>query len=570
MTGSSAAQDRTKHAGVERRGVPAEPLVRIGHIVSVSAAHAIAVLENADAQTAGPAASRIVIGAVVQILTPSCPVLGLVTAITGPLPAAPGEKETVALVEINLVGETSVHEKSKRLTFRRGVHSLPTIGDAVFLADRHDLTRIYAPPHLASVKVGTLFQDPKVPAKLLTDDLFSKHFIVTGSTGSGKSCALTCIIQRAIEEHKSAHVVILDLHNEYKNAFGDLVEPISLTDMTLPLWMLNFQELCVALTVDGPERDEEVDILNDAVLFAKRRYADAAVGRAGVLVRKASENHVLGVDSPTPFRVSDVIVFIEDELGKLDRIRKVVPYRRLKARLEALVGDARYNFLFGNMNVQDTMADVLARIFRIPNEGRPIGVIDLSTVPHEILNVVVSVIARLAFDLCVWGDGQLPLLLVCEEAHRYAPAVNNGAFLPTRKAIGQIAKEGRKYGISLALVTQRPSELDATILSQCSTAIALRLSNDKDQQVIRQSTYEGLTDVVDYLPLLGDREAIILGQAVAMPMRVRFDTLEAAKAPKNHSGGFSESWRGSTMDRGHLASVVSRWRTTGRTSQTAS
>jgi uncharacterized protein len=277
----------------------------------------------------------------------------------------------------------------------------------------------------------------------------------------------------------------------------------------------------------------------------------------------------LSVDSPTPFRVSDVIAFIEDELGKLDRVRKIIPYRRLKARLEALVGDQRYSFMFGNMNVQDTMADVLARIFRIPNDGRPIGVIDLSTVPHEILNVVVSVIARLAFDLCVWGEGKLPLLLVCEEAHRYAPMGQDDSFLPTRKAIGRIAKEGRKYGISLGLITQRPSELDPTILSQCSTAIALRLSNDKDQQVIRQSTFEGLTDVVEYLPLLGDREAIILGQAVSMPMRVRFDDLGQNKTPKNMNKGFSQTWQDATMDRSNLNSVVSRWRTTGRTSQSA-
>ena len=141
-------------------------------------------------------------------------------------------------------------------------------------------------------------------------------------------------------------------------------------------------------------------------------------------------------------------------------------------------------------------------------------------VPAEILDVVVSVISRLAFDLGIWSRGRLPILLVCEEAHRYAPWTEKSQFAPTRQALGRIAKEGRKYGISLALVTQRPSELDPTILSQCSTAIALRLSNERDQQVMRSSSYEGILDLLEFLPLLGDREAIVLGQGVSMPMRI--------------------------------------------------
>ena len=550
--------------GKERRGVPAAPLVRIGHVVSVAGSQAIAVMErNADIskRVADP---RIQIGAVVQIHTPNSAVMGLVTAVTAPMPEMSGKKEDIGLVEINLVGETYLCEESRRLTFRRGVSGLPSIGDGVLLADRHDLTRIYAPPGRASIKVGQLYQDPAVPARLLSDELLSKHFIVVGSTGSGKSCALTCILQRLLDDHKAAHVVILDIHNEYADAFGDLVEHIRLDNFQLPLWMLNFQELCVALTTDDGHQDDEIDILNEAVVFAKRRYADAAAGRAGVLARKNNESIAITVDTPAPFRVSDVIAFIDDELGKLQRMRMILPYRRLKARVESLVADQRYNFMFGSVSVQDTMSDVLGRLFRVPNDGKPISAIDLSTVPHEILDVVISVIARLAFDLAVWSRGRLPLLMVCEEAHRYAPATGDDKFVPTRKALGRIAKEGRKYGISLALVTQRPSELDPTIMSQCSTAVALRLSSDKDQAVIRGSTYEGLTDMVEYLPLLGDREAIILGQGTSMPMRMRFDSLGQTTAPKNLNQGFSKSWKSETMDRSELDSIVSRWRTTGR------
>jgi DNA helicase HerA-like ATPase len=184
-------------------------------------------------------------------------------------------------------------------------------------------------------------------------------------------------------------------------------------------------------------------------------------------------------------------------------------------------------------------------------------------VPPEILDVVISVTSRLAFDLAVWSKGGLPMLLVCEEAHRYAP-VDDTKFTPTRQALSRIAKEGRKYGLSLALVTQRPSELDSTILSQCGTAVVLRLSSERDQEVIKGSTYEGMIDLVDFLPLLGDREAIVLGQGVSMPMRVRFDELAKRGVPRNMHVGFYKAWKTPNMDRGGLEELVSRWRRAGR------
>ena len=140
--------------------------------------------------------------------------MGVISAITAPMPAAEGEPQSPGLIEINLAGEV-VPDHSRRLTFRRGVSSLPTLGDAVLLADKHDLTRVYAPPQAASIKIGSLFQDPSVPARLLVDDLLAKHFLVVGSTGSGKSSAVTCILQRLLEDHVHAHVLILDIHNEY-------------------------------------------------------------------------------------------------------------------------------------------------------------------------------------------------------------------------------------------------------------------------------------------------------------------------------------------------------------------
>ena len=544
----------------ERRGMPAAPPIRLAHIVSVSGSHAVAVLERQDAIKG--ADNRVQIGALVKIVTPVSSVVGIVSAISAPMATSDGGEAPLGLVEINLMGEVAL-DAGKRLTFRRGVSALPSLGDGVLAADKHDLTRVYAPPQAASIKIGSLFQDESVPARLLIDDLLAKHFLVVGSTGSGKSSALTCILQRLLAEHSHAHVVILDVHNEYAASFGGLVEPISLDNFHLPFWMLDFPEMTAALVSRDSHHDAEVEILSEGVVFAKKRYSESATSRAGALARKSADSLVITVDTPTPFRMSDVIAFIDEQLGRLERSQLTLPYRRLKSRIETLVSDQRYNFMFGSLSVQDTMGDVLARLFRVPAEGRPISVIDLSTVPHEILDVVVSVISRLAFDLAVWSEGGLPMLLVCEEAHRYAPA-DDKKFVPTRQALSRIAKEGRKYGLSLALVTQRPCELDATIASQCGTAIVLRLSSERDQDVIRGSTYEGMSDLIEFLPLLGDREALVLGQGVSMPMRVRFDDIGKRIVPRGGHTSFSKSWKAPNMDRHGLDTIVSRWRNAGR------
>ncbi len=543
----------------ERRGLPAAPPIRLAHIVSVSGSHAVAVIERQDAIADQ---ARVQIGALIKIVTPTSAVMGVISAISAPMPAAEGEPQPMGLIELNLAGEV-VPDSTRRLTFRRGVSNLPTLGDAVLLADKHDLTRVYAPPQAASIKIGSLFQDASVPARLLVDELLAKHFLIVGSTGSGKSSAVTCILQRLLSEHAHAHVLILDIHNEYSAAFGGLVEPINLENFSLPFWMLDFNEMVAALVSRDTHYDAEVEILSDAVVHAKKRYSESATVRSGTLRRSDSHNVVITVDTPTPFRMSDVMAWLDEQLGRLERTQFLLPYRRLKARIESLATDQRYNFMFGSLSVQDTMSDVLARLFRVPGEGRPISVIDLSTVPPEILDVVISVISRLAFDLAVWSKGGLPMLLVCEEAHRYAPAVDT-KFVPTRQALSRIAKEGRKYGLSLALVTQRPCELDSTIFSQCGTAVCLRLSSERDQEVIRGSTYEGMLDLVDFLPLLGDREAIVLGQGVSMPMRARFDELGKRGVPRNMHVAFSKAWKAPNLDRNGLEVLVGRWCRAGR------
>ena len=224
--------------------------------------------------------------------------------------------------------------------------------------------------------------------------------------------------------------------------------------------------------------------------------------------------------------------------------------------------DPRYAFMFDNANVGgDTMVEVLSQLFRLPPNGKPMTVMQLAGFPAEVVDSVVSVLGRMAFEFGLWSDGAVPLLFVCEEAHRYAPADRAIGFGPTRKAISRIAKEGRKYGVFLGLVTQRPAELDATIISQCSTLFAMRMANDRDQAMIRSAVSDAAASLLAFVPSLGTREVFAFGEGVALPTRLRFGQLPAEFIPRSES---VEQRRGidagNGIDTAFIEKVVERWR----------
>ncbi len=214
--------------------------------------------------------------------------------------------------------------------------------------------------------------------------------------------------------------------------------------------------------------------------------------------------------------------------------------RSLKVRLESLHADPRYRFMFGRANMYETMAPILGQIFRIPLHGRPITAFQLGGLPGEVVNAVASVLSRLAFELAMASEGALEVLVLCEEAHRYVPADPQLGFAPTRQAIARIAKEGRKYGAYLGVVTQRPGELDPTILSQCSTIFAMRLANERDQQIIRSAISDASASTIAFLSSIGNREAIAFGEGVATTMRMRFAALAPHELPAMGGRGTAE------------------------------
>jgi len=202
----------------------------------------------------------------------------------------------------------------------------------------------------------------------------------------------------------------------------------------------------------------------------------------------------------------------------------------------------------------------LCRLFRIPVNGKPITIIELTGFPSEVTNVVVSVLCRMTFDFGLWSEGYVPITLICEEAHRYVPEDTELGFEPTKRAISRIAKEGRKYGVSLGIVTQRPSELDATILSQCNTVFAMRMTNEKDQAIVKAAISDAATSLMEFIPSMRDREAIAFGEGLALPGRIHFDSLPEHALPKRGAASFSDQWTREITNTEFIESVIARWR----------
>lgn len=522
----------------------------LGRVVCVSGAHVVMVWEAQDAEEAAANQGRLQKGALVKLRTPTTTVFGLVSGLTipNPNPKSALDSGEARLVELELIGECLIGET----TFRHGVSSFPTLGDPVWPANQDDLNRIYLRPSESTITLGTLHHHQSGPMCVEPDRLLGRHFAIVGTTGCGKSCALTLILQTLLKKHDDAHVVLIDPHGEYQQAFGAQAEHLGPDKLRLPYWILNSEEIDVVMfgtNYSGPDQSVISGLLHELIAEAKRIYQSERSGA-----------QLITVNTPIPYRLSDVSRLIDDEMGRLDKPSSLAPYRWLKSRIESLSSDSRFAFMFGGITVHDTFAEILSQILRIPGNGRPISIIDLSAVPSGVINAVVSVILRLTFDFALWSRGAQPVLLVCEEAHRYAPQDSSLGFEPTKNALSRIAKEGRKYGLSLCLISQRPSELATSVLSQCNTSFVFRMTSLRDQEIIRGIVADHAYGLMDFLPLLSNGEAIVTGDAVSMPLRVRFDRLSEECRPQSMTARFSETWRSPSMDKAFVDDVVERWR----------
>ena len=414
--------------------------------------------------------------------------------------------------------------------FHRGIRSFPSLGAPAHRIRADDLRAIYTFRGRQGVEIGRLSQNEDIPAEIDVSELIRRHFALLGSTGVGKTTSVSLLLKKSLAMRPKLRIIIFDPHNEYAAHFPGLAQIVDSESLELPFWMFKFDELADVVFSGRQPHPDERDALYEVIRIARAKYQaelGSPPGSSALRRQTVAEGNSVSADTPAPYRIIDVVAVIEEWLGMLDQRFPRSDLRALRHRLEGLNRDPRYRFMFGRLVVEDDIGKVISKLFRIPARGLPVTIVRLAGLPNEVTNAVVSVLARLAFEIAFWCSGAYEINVLCEEAHRYISSDNRQTFGPARLAIGRIAKEGRKYGASLGVVTQRPSELDPTVLSQCSTLFAMRLANELDKGIIRAAAGVSAASTIAFLSSIADREAIAFGEAIATPMRMKFADISA-------------------------------------------
>jgi uncharacterized protein len=473
--------------------------------------------------------------------------------------ASPDER----IVEADLFGEgewTSDAADNPRLEFERGVATYPLPQQTVYLTPKSELRFIYGNAKGSVIQLGEHVGSGGAPCFADMNELLGKHTAVLGSTGAGKSGAVAAIIHSILERGKEAgyanwkpRIVILDPHNEYGTAFP--VHSRMSTDdgtLSLPYWLLNCQET-VQLLIGKTEfvATSQANIVKSALMDARSEGATALGLEVGAIT----------VDSPVPYKLATLRAKIEAD--KPPQASKQDSHNSILQKLDVLEADARLKFLMAKWagGAQDPFPTIVAQLM---GDGPQPRVIDLSGVPNEVAGVSSAVIARTLFNLKVWQTSEErasdPVLLVCEEAHRYVPNRGEAQYEAAQEAIRRIAKEGRKYGVGLLLVSQRPSEVEATVLSQCNSWIVLRVTNDADREHVKAILPDSMAGLTKMLSGLRRQEAIFVGQAAMLPSRIMIRDLSPDQLPKSNDIDFDKGWQSAAMSEEQLKVVANRWR----------
>lgn len=486
-----------------------------------------------------------------------------------------------------LIGTFRTVDGEKKNTFKRGADSFPQIDRECFVVEGANLQRFMGilgadyPPN-ERLKLGVFVADRTAEAIASGDKFFQRHAAILGSTGSGKSYAVALILERAAQL-KYPNILVFDMHGEYapladasKGGFatrlriagpGDLAAPAD-DALFLPYWLLNRDEM-LSMILDRSDQNAP----NQASRFTShvRALKEAALKAEG----KNEVAKTFTVDSPIPYAIKDLLDILNTDnttkgVGKTGPIKGEWEDKltRFISRMEAKLEDRRYGFMFtppAAANTYDWLAAQIAKLLG-SNGGKGIKIIDFSEVPSDVLPVVTGTLARLLYDVQFWmaAEKRTPVTLLCDEAHLYLP-VRDDADAVQRQALGafeRIAKEGRKYGFSLLVVSQRPSDVSRTILSQCNNFLSLRLTNDADQGVIKRLMPDSLAGLTSVLPLLDTGEALMLGDAVLLPSRIKLDL--PTVAPDSATRDFWKDWGAQAPDVAALANAVEALRSQTR------
>lgn len=501
-------------------------------------------------------------------------------------------------------------------TFDRGSLLLPVPTEHAFLVDENTLDKMFSADGDHNFPLGKLSMNKSIDLMINGNRFFSKHIAVVGSTGSGKSCTVASMLQNVvgIAQHKNkskgdqnnSHIVIFDIHDEYSAAFTLVQDELftlsrlDIDSLQLPYWLMNSEEL-ESMFIESNEANShnQVSQFKHAVTLNKEKHNP--------------DIPEVTYDTPVYFSIKEVYYFIEnlnrEVIGRLagedkpkladgylvtdrniyfDKIHDFIAnssaaatratngpfngeFNRFTSRLEAKLGDRRLRFLLnakkpdGQTHVTADF-EVLMKQFIGYLDKANVTIVDLSGIPFEVLSITVSLISRLIFDFCFHysklqhAQGKLndiPVMLVCEEAHNYVPRDNLAAYRASRKSIERIAKEGRKYGLSLMVVSQRPSEVSETIFAQCNNFMSLRLTNDADQAYIRRLFPDNSNAITEILPNLAPGECVVVGDAVLLPAVIKMPL--PAPEPHSQSVKVHKEWKEPWRDVA-FAQVIERWR----------
>lgn len=436
--------------------------------------------------------------------------------------------------------------------FERGGDTITIPPKKVEPAHKEEIRKIFEETLTEEKKFSfaTLSTDNDIPVPVDGDKFFNKHIAIVGSTGSGKSHSVAKIIQNAVKTKESeyqglnnSHIIIFDIHSEYKAAFPD-AKFIDIDKLVLPYWLLNSDEL-QELFIDTEANDHnQRNVFKEAVVKSRKEHF------SGTQERKEK----IHFDSPIFFEIDEVLEFVKEKNEEMvpgaNNKEKAGPLNgklsNFVSRLENKINDKRLDFMLGESSKKITFEDTLKQLIGYSENTSNVTIIDLSGIPFDVLSITVSLISRILFEFGYYYkrmrgsnvveedvNNDIPLLLVYEEAHKYVPNNDLAKYRASKESIERIAKEGRKYGVSLLLASQRPSEISETIFSQCNNFLALRLTNPADQNYVKRLLPDTLGSIVDKMPSLKAGECLLIGDAVVLPSVVQVEKCNPAPSSKD-------------------------------------
>ncbi len=510
------------------------------------------------------------------------------------------------ILEADLFGQGTWSISNSRLEFSRGVETYPLPLQNAYICLNDELEAVYkaaesnAQDEAVSpmVPIGNYIGGNNAVCRANIDKLFGHHFAILGSTGSGKSGTVASILHSVLDHRPEdttlkPRIVMIDPHGEYASAFGDRAKVYRAYNdssvvgedenlLKLPYWLMSSDELrSLIIGKTEQEATSQNNIVYDAITYARQLEAGLveeiqAGNLGGVLPKKTNgttDEDLLKFDrdKPVPFKFEEFKKHINEVQGKQFNVDKYLSARdkeRLKneailKKLRILDANPQLNFLMEEYSDNSPTLSEILNQFIGPADGKDIRIIDISGLPNEVAGPLTALISRLLFQYKLWQTREErekdPVLFVCEEAHRYVPNHGEAQYKEAQDAIRRIAKEGRKYGLGLGLISQRPSDVESTVLSQCNSWIVLRLSNSSDQEHVSKFLPDSLNGLTKMLSALTRREAIFVGEAAALPSRIRIRKLSPEQLPDSNDIKFAEGWSNDAINETDLNAIVSRW-----------